>query len=170
MKTLLQAMFLQVPVIAVNSGGPKETVLHGHTGFLCEQVKHRLFCSENADQMNHFCFHSVFILERWRVWHGHAKIVAKRSHHTIVNKQFHCFHGATGQNTCAGNPRFTVEFRVNLVRSHHDDSKIIMFSRFADEFFFSEHEDEAWRDIGASSKAAVTMFGLIIHFGFYNIF
>eukprot|EP01032_Pedospumella_encystans_P013833 gene13833-15909_t len=30
-------MFLQVPVIAVNSGGPKETVLHGHTGFLCEQ-------------------------------------------------------------------------------------------------------------------------------------
>ena len=31
-------MFLKVPVIAVNSGGPRETVLHGKTGFLCEQV------------------------------------------------------------------------------------------------------------------------------------
>lgn len=32
-------MYLQVPVIAVNSGGPKETVLSGQTGFLCEQVR-----------------------------------------------------------------------------------------------------------------------------------
>lgn len=35
-------MYLQVPVIAVNSGGPKETVLSGKTGYLCEQVS---FCS-----------------------------------------------------------------------------------------------------------------------------
>lgn len=34
----MQAMYLQVPVIAVNSGGPRETVLSGTTGFLCEQV------------------------------------------------------------------------------------------------------------------------------------
>ncbi|CAB3372101.1 Hypothetical predicted protein [Cloeon dipterum] len=31
----LEAMYLGRPVIAANSGGPKETVVHGHTGFLC---------------------------------------------------------------------------------------------------------------------------------------
>jgi len=34
----IEAMSLGVPVIAVNSGGPKETVLHEVTGFLCEQT------------------------------------------------------------------------------------------------------------------------------------
>lgn len=29
---------LQTPVIAANSGGPKETVLSGETGFLCENT------------------------------------------------------------------------------------------------------------------------------------
>lgn len=33
----IEAMSLGVPVIAVNSGGPKETVLHEETGFLCDQ-------------------------------------------------------------------------------------------------------------------------------------
>ena len=42
------------------------------------------------------------------------------------------------------------------------------FSLFADELFVSEHEDKALRDIGASSKAAVTMFELIIHFDLYK--
>lgn len=32
----IEAMSLGVPVIAVNSGGPKETVLHEETGFLCD--------------------------------------------------------------------------------------------------------------------------------------
>jgi len=32
----LEAMFCNTPVIAVNSGGPTETVLHGKTGWLCE--------------------------------------------------------------------------------------------------------------------------------------
>lgn len=31
----LEAMFCRKPVIAVNSGGPKETIQHGVTGFLC---------------------------------------------------------------------------------------------------------------------------------------
>ena len=31
----VEAMYLQCPVIAVNSGGPLETVLDGHTGYLC---------------------------------------------------------------------------------------------------------------------------------------
>lgn len=33
----LEAMRAECPVIAVNSGGPLETVLHDETGFLCEQ-------------------------------------------------------------------------------------------------------------------------------------
>jgi alpha-1,3/alpha-1,6-mannosyltransferase len=34
----LQAMSLGTPVIAVNNGGPLETVLHNVTGYLCEEV------------------------------------------------------------------------------------------------------------------------------------
>lgn len=40
-------MYLQVPVIAVNSGGPRETVLSGTTGFLCEQVSHPNYIRNN---------------------------------------------------------------------------------------------------------------------------
>ncbi len=29
-------MYSQLPVIAVNNGGPTETVLDGQTGYLCE--------------------------------------------------------------------------------------------------------------------------------------
>eukprot|EP00095_Tigriopus_kingsejongensis_P001631 maker-scaffold121_size336169-snap-gene-0.12 protein:Tk01631 transcript:maker-scaffold121_size336169-snap-gene-0.12-mRNA-1 annotation:"inorganic pyrophosphatase" len=32
----IEAMFCQLPVIAVNNGGPKETVVHNETGILCE--------------------------------------------------------------------------------------------------------------------------------------
>ena len=32
----LEAMYMKVPVIAHNSGGPKETVISGKTGLLCE--------------------------------------------------------------------------------------------------------------------------------------
>ena len=32
----LEAMYMKLPVIAHNSGGPKETILHGKTGILCE--------------------------------------------------------------------------------------------------------------------------------------
>ncbi|KAK9766569.1 Alpha-1,3-mannosyltransferase-like protein [Basidiobolus ranarum] len=32
----VESMYSQVPVIAVNSGGPRESVKHGVTGFLCE--------------------------------------------------------------------------------------------------------------------------------------
>lgn len=34
----LEAMYMSRPVIAVNSGGPLETVLDGETGFLCESL------------------------------------------------------------------------------------------------------------------------------------
>lgn len=33
----LEAMYLQKPVVAVNSGGPTETVIHGSTGVLCTE-------------------------------------------------------------------------------------------------------------------------------------
>ncbi|KAJ1831963.1 Alpha-1,3-mannosyltransferase-like protein [Coemansia sp. RSA 2711] len=32
----LEAMYMRVPVVAVDSGGPRETVVHGETGYLCE--------------------------------------------------------------------------------------------------------------------------------------
>ncbi|KAJ1369998.1 hypothetical protein KIN20_031625 [Parelaphostrongylus tenuis] len=31
-------MYLGTPVIAVNSGGPRESIIHGKTGFLVEQT------------------------------------------------------------------------------------------------------------------------------------
>ena len=34
----VEAMYLGTPVVAVDSGGPRETVLHGETGYLCPQV------------------------------------------------------------------------------------------------------------------------------------
>ena len=34
----VQSMYLRCPVIAVNSGGPKETVIPGRTGYLCAQT------------------------------------------------------------------------------------------------------------------------------------
>ncbi|KAI9502167.1 Alpha-1,3-mannosyltransferase-like protein [Coemansia spiralis] len=35
----LEAMYTRTPVVAVNSGGPRETVQNGKTGYLCEPVK-----------------------------------------------------------------------------------------------------------------------------------
>lgn len=34
----IESMYVGTPVIAVNSGGPKETVVNGETGFLCNQT------------------------------------------------------------------------------------------------------------------------------------
>lgn len=45
----LEAMFMRRPVIAVNSGGPLETVVHGKTGFLCDPTADAF-----ARQMVHF--------------------------------------------------------------------------------------------------------------------
>ncbi|KAJ2490900.1 Alpha-1,3-mannosyltransferase-like protein [Coemansia sp. RSA 2050] len=35
----LEAMYMRVPVVAANSGGPRETIQHGQTGFLCEPTE-----------------------------------------------------------------------------------------------------------------------------------
>lgn len=38
----LESMQMGLPVIAVNSGGPTETIAHKETGFLCKQVSNFL--------------------------------------------------------------------------------------------------------------------------------
>ena len=45
----LEAMYMERPVIAVNSGGPLETVIDGKTGFLCEPTPDAF-----AGKMAHF--------------------------------------------------------------------------------------------------------------------
>ena len=45
----LEAMYMQRPVVAVNSGGPLETVVDGKTGFLCEPIAEAF-----AQKMAHF--------------------------------------------------------------------------------------------------------------------
>ncbi|XKL64177.1 hypothetical protein PGB90_004263 [Kerria lacca] len=44
----LEAMFCKKAVIAVNSGGPKETIIHGKTGLLCSASKES-FCNAMFD-------------------------------------------------------------------------------------------------------------------------
>ena len=34
----IEAMSLGVPVIAINNGGPRETIKNGETGYLCEDM------------------------------------------------------------------------------------------------------------------------------------
>lgn len=50
----LEGMYMRKPVIAVNSGGPLETVLHGRTGFLCEPTPEAF-----AEKMLYFVQHST---------------------------------------------------------------------------------------------------------------
>ncbi|KAJ2809674.1 Alpha-1,3-mannosyltransferase-like protein, partial [Coemansia furcata] len=35
----LEAMYMRIPVVAADSGGPRETVRHGQTGYLCEPAE-----------------------------------------------------------------------------------------------------------------------------------
>ncbi|KAA0186120.1 Alpha-1 3-mannosyltransferase [Fasciolopsis buskii] len=50
----IEAMFLSRPVIALDSGGPKETVIHGTTGFLCPPEPKALLPTRLAEQMARF--------------------------------------------------------------------------------------------------------------------
>uniref|UniRef100_A0A183GJX2 Glycos_transf_1 domain-containing protein n=1 Tax=Heligmosomoides polygyrus TaxID=6339 RepID=A0A183GJX2_HELPZ len=55
----VEAMYLGTPVIAVNSGGPKESIAHGRTGFLAEQkpeefAKHMMTLMRNAELRRKF--------------------------------------------------------------------------------------------------------------------
>lgn len=54
-------MFNEVPVIAVASGGPLETVLHGKTGYLCEQVYELVVDGKQTDDS-----HSLYVFMLYR--------------------------------------------------------------------------------------------------------
>lgn len=41
----LEGMYMRLPVVAVNSGGPLETVVDGETGFLCEPTPEAFSCA-----------------------------------------------------------------------------------------------------------------------------
>jgi alpha-1,3/alpha-1,6-mannosyltransferase len=67
----LEAMYSKLPVIACNSGGPKETVLHGITGYLCEPTPNSF-----ADHLQQLIDHNEIHLFRER---GHEHVRAKFS-------------------------------------------------------------------------------------------
>lgn len=53
----IEAMYMRCPVIACNSGGPMETIVHGVTGFLCDDgdvakftAYMELFCCDKIDE------------------------------------------------------------------------------------------------------------------------
>jgi glycosyltransferase involved in cell wall biosynthesis len=48
-------MYLETPVIAVNSGGPTETIIDNETGFLCQQVFQKIMFIDYYS-----CFKSSF--------------------------------------------------------------------------------------------------------------
>ena len=58
----LEAMYMKLPVIAHNSGGPKETILHGKTGILCDSgdyefakaMNYLISSNEHSNQKLHF--------------------------------------------------------------------------------------------------------------------
>ncbi|VDP79452.1 unnamed protein product [Echinostoma caproni] len=72
----VEAMFLSRPVIALDSGGPRETVSHGTTGFLCPTEPKVLLPVNYATQMSRcvlpitqnlfFCLLSNYDLNRYR--------------------------------------------------------------------------------------------------------
>lgn len=66
----LEAMYMNRPVIATNSGGPKETVIDGETGFLCQSN-----VVSFADAMNKFVKDKSLSREMGRV--GHDRVVSK---------------------------------------------------------------------------------------------
>ncbi|KAK7068396.1 Alpha-1,3-mannosyltransferase-like protein [Halocaridina rubra] len=65
----IESMYVGTPVIAVNSGGPKETVVNGETGILCNQAPESF-----ADAMHSFVKDI-----------GEKKFMGKAGHNRVVN-------------------------------------------------------------------------------------
>lgn len=67
----IEAMYMRRPVIAVNSGGPLETVLHGSTGFLCSpdaesfSVAMKKFVSDSSLTQNLGCAGRKHVLQKF---------------------------------------------------------------------------------------------------------
>ena len=69
----LEAMYMKLPVIAHNSGGPKETVLHGKTGILCESGEY-----EFARAMNNLIINNEI--------HDQKVTLGNFGHHYVKSK------------------------------------------------------------------------------------
>lgn len=72
----LEAMYMKKPVIAVNSGGPLETVLEGETGFLCDPTPEAF-----AEKMRYFVEHGS----------ASAEMGERSREHVIRNFSFAAF-------------------------------------------------------------------------------
>uniref|UniRef100_A0A2P2I8R2 Alpha-1,3/1,6-mannosyltransferase ALG2 n=1 Tax=Hirondellea gigas TaxID=1518452 RepID=A0A2P2I8R2_9CRUS len=68
----IEAMYCSTPVVAVNSGGPKETVLHASTGFLCRQSSKHF-----AEAMQSFVDDKTLKTVMGRA--GHQRVIQKFS-------------------------------------------------------------------------------------------
>jgi len=64
----IEAMYVGAPVIACNSGGPKESVKHGVTGFLCEPKAEKF-----AEAMSLLVDNSDLVQKIGKAGHKHAK-------------------------------------------------------------------------------------------------
>ena len=63
----LEAMYMNRPVIAVNSGGPRETIKHNETGFLCRPEP-----KDFANAMKRFVFDKSLAREMGNAGHEHV--------------------------------------------------------------------------------------------------
>ena len=75
----LEGMYMRNPVIAANSGGPLETVLHGKTGFLCEPTAESF-----AEQMLHLVRNPSVVRKMGEA--GHSHVVENFSFHAFTEK------------------------------------------------------------------------------------
>ncbi|EFA03871.1 Alpha-1,3/1,6-mannosyltransferase ALG2-like Protein [Tribolium castaneum] len=87
----LEAMTVAKPVLACNSGGPRETVDHGNTGYLCEptpdslaQFMYRIFKSDNKAMG----LKGRKVLQEKFSNESFARNLKKILDHTSVNKKF----------------------------------------------------------------------------------
>ncbi|XP_033636171.1 alpha-1,3/1,6-mannosyltransferase ALG2-like [Asterias rubens] len=75
----IEAMYMSRPVIAVNSGGPLETVVHEKTGFLCEPEAQSF-----ADSMREFVTKKNLSDKYGKA--GHSRVVSSFSFKAFGNK------------------------------------------------------------------------------------
>ena len=75
----IEAMYMSRPVVAVNSGGPLETVVNRQTGFLCEPDAQHF-----ADAMTKFVMNKDLAKTYGKA--GHSRVVSNFSFKAFGNK------------------------------------------------------------------------------------
>jgi alpha-1,3/alpha-1,6-mannosyltransferase len=76
----IEAMYNELPVIAVNNGGPTETVVNGETGFLCEAQP-----SVFADAMEALV-NSDHTLKKMLGTNGHSRVLSHFSFNAFASQ------------------------------------------------------------------------------------